>query len=100
MANEGLSYQEILGEAKSLGYAEADESLDVDGIDAAHKAVVLAYLAYGKWADLDEVRLDGITRVNQEDIRFAEDNGYSLKLIASVERERQSKAFVCIRFAS
>ena len=92
MAIEGLSYQEILGEAKSLGYAEADESLDVDGIDAAHKAVVLAYLAYGKWADLDEVRLDGITRVNQEDIRFAEDNGYAVKLIASVERERQSKA--------
>ena len=46
MTNEGLSYQEILGEAKAMGYAEADESLDVDGIDAAHKAVVLAYLAY------------------------------------------------------
>ena len=92
MANEGLSYQEILGEAKALGYAEADESLDVDGIDAAHKAVVLAYLAYGKWTSLDEVRLGGITEVNQEDIRFAEDNGYAVKLIASVERERQSKA--------
>ena len=100
MAIEGLSYQEILGEAKSLGYAEADESLDVDGIDAAHKAVVLAYLAYGKWADLDEVRLDGITRVNQEDIRFAEDNGYAVKLIASVEREAPKQGFVCIRFAS
>lgn len=92
MANEGLSYQEILGEAKALGYAEADESLDVEGIDAAHKAVVLAYLAYGKWTDFRDVRLGGITEVNQEDIRFAEDNGYAVKLIATVERERQSKS--------
>ena len=92
MTNEGLSYQEILGEAKAMGYAEADESLDVDGIDAAHKAVVLAYLAYGKWTNFQEVRLAGITKINQEDIRFAEDNGYAVKLIASLERERQSKA--------
>jgi homoserine dehydrogenase len=92
MANEGLSYQEILVEAKKLGYAEADESLDVDGIDAAHKAVVLAYLAHGKWVDFKNVRLMGIKDVSQEDIRFAEDNGYAVKLIAVVNKEREGKA--------
>ncbi len=92
MSNEGLSYQEILVEAKELGYAEADESLDVDGIDAAHKAVVLAYLAHGKWVDFKNVRLQGITEVSQEDILFAKDNGYAVKLIAVVNRERDGKA--------
>ena len=92
MANEGLSYQEILVEAKKLGYAEADESLDVDGIDAAHKAVVLAYLAHGKWVDFKNVRLMGIKDVSQEDIRFAKYNGYAVKLIAVVNKEREGKA--------
>ncbi|QXD32025.1 homoserine dehydrogenase [Candidatus Pelagisphaera phototrophica] len=92
MAKEGLSYQEILVEAKKLGYAEADESLDVDGVDAAHKAVVLAYLAHGKWVDFKNVRLMGIKDVSQEDIRFAKDNGYAVKLIAVVNKEREGKA--------
>jgi homoserine dehydrogenase len=86
MTNEGLSYPEILVEAKALGYAEADEALDVDGIDAAHKAVVLAYLAHGKWVDFKEVRLQGITEVSQEDIHFAKNNGYAIKLIAVIDR--------------
>ena len=86
MTNEGLSYPEILVEAKALGDAEADEALDVDGIDAAHKAVVLAYLAHGKWVDFKEVRLQGITEVSQEDIQFAKNNGYAIKLIAVIDR--------------
>lgn len=92
MTNEGASYSDILVQAKELGYAEADESLDVDGIDAAHKAVVLAYLAYGKWVPFDAVKLLGIKEVRQEDIRFAKDNGYAVKLIAEVDRERASNA--------
>ena len=86
MTNEGLSYPEILVEAKELGYAEADEALDVEGIDAAHKAVVLAYLAHGKWVDFRDVRLQGITEVSQEDIQFAKDNGYAIKLVAVIDR--------------
>ena len=86
MANEGLSYPEILVEAKELGYAEADESLDVDGIDAAHKAVVLAYLAHGKWVDFEDVLLQGITEISQEDIQFARNNGYAIKLVAVIDR--------------
>jgi homoserine dehydrogenase len=92
MTNEGLSYPEILVEAKALGYAEADESLDVDGIDAAHKAVVLAYLAHGKWVDFKDVRLQGITEVSQEDIQFAKDNGYAIKLIAVIDRAAEKGA--------
>ena len=92
MTNEGLSYPEILVEAKALGYAEADESLDVDGIDAAHKAVVLAYLAHGKWVDFKDVRLQGITEVSQEDIQFAKDNGYAIKLIAVIDRAAEEGA--------
>ncbi len=88
MANEGLSYPEILVEAKELGYAEAKESLDVDGIDAAHKAVVLAYLAHGKWVALEDVRRQGITDISQEDIQFAKNSGYAVKLIAVVDRDR------------
>lgn len=92
MTNEGLSYPEILVEAKALGYAEADGSLDVDGIDAAHKAVVLAYLAHGKWVDFKDVRLQGITEVSQEDIQFAKDNGYAIKLIAVIDRAAEEGA--------
>ncbi len=92
MTNEGLSYPEILVEAKAMGYAEADESLDVDGIDAAHKAVVLAYLAHGKWVDFKDVRLQGITEVSQEDIQFAKDNAYAIKLIAVIDRAAEKGA--------
>lgn len=85
MANEGLSYQDVLADAKALGYAEADESLDVDGIDAAHKAVVLAYLAYGRWVPYKDILVQGIAEVTQEDISFARENGYAIKLLAVID---------------
>ncbi|OUW16351.1 MAG: homoserine dehydrogenase [Opitutales bacterium TMED158] len=90
MTNEGLGYPQILTEAKALGYAEADETLDVDGIDAAHKAVVLAYLAHGKWVDFNDVRLQGITEISQEDIQYARNNGYAVKLVAIIDRPAES----------
>ena len=86
MTNEGLSYEEILKEAKELGYAEADESLDVDGIDATHKAVILAYLAHGRWVPFKDVLVQGITAVKQDDIAFAQENEYAIKLIAVIDR--------------
>lgn len=85
MTNEGLSYQEILTEAKALGYAEADESLDVEGIDAAHKAVVLAYLAYGRWVPFKDILVQGVAEVTQDDIQFARSNGYAIKLLAVID---------------
>lgn len=92
MSNEGLNYPEILVQAKELGYAEADEALDVEGIDAGHKAVILAYLAHGKWVDFKDVRLQGITEVSQEDIQFAKNNGYAIKLVAVIDRSAESRA--------
>lgn len=85
MTNEGAGYQEILAEAKALGYAEADESFDVDGIDAAHKAVVLAYLAYGRWVPFKDLLVQGIADVSQADIRFAKENDYAIKLLAVID---------------
>jgi len=85
MTNEGASYRDILVEAKELGYAEADESLDVDGIDTAHKAVVLAYLAYGRWVPFKDILVQGISEVTQEDIAFAKENGYAIKLLAVID---------------
>ncbi|MEM9158407.1 MAG: homoserine dehydrogenase, partial [Verrucomicrobiota bacterium] len=96
MTNEGLSYETILVEAKELGYAEADESLDVEGIDAAHKAVVLAYLAYGKWVPYKDVLVEGVTRVTQDDIAYARENGYAIKLVAIIAKTDAGKVYISV----
>jgi len=87
MEREGLSYPEILAEAKALGYAEADESLDVEGWDTAHKAAILAYLAHGTWVPTKSMLVEGITHLTQADIAFARDNGYAIKLLAVITRD-------------
>lgn len=90
MADEGLSYEEILKDAKDLGYAEADETLDVQGIDAAHKAVVLGYLAHGLWVPYKDLLVEGVANVTQSDIQYAKENGYSIKLVAVIGKTRDS----------
>jgi len=87
MEREGLSYQEILVEAKALGYAEADESLDVDGWDTAHKASIITYLAHGTWVPTKSMVVEGITMLTQADLKFASDNGYAIKLLADIKRD-------------
>lgn len=87
MEREGAGYDEVLAEAKALGYAEAEESLDVDGWDTAHKAGILAFLAHGKWVGVAEMRVEGIRRINQDDIAFAQAFDYKIKLIAIIERD-------------
>ena len=84
MEREGLSFDEILVDARKLGYVEADESLDLDGIDAAHKAAILTYLAHGKWVPLKKMLIDGIRDLSVLDISMARELGYKLKLIASI----------------
>lgn len=91
MEREGLAYPEILADAKRLGYAEADESLDVEGWDTAHKAAVLAYLAHGVWVPTSSMLVQGITRISPEDIRRASDLGYAIKLIANITRDFSAK---------
>lgn len=84
MQEAELDYQEALAEATSLGYAETDPTLDINGWDAAHKAIVLAALAYGFWVPSEEIRVEGIEQVTEEDIQFAEKMGYTIKLIATI----------------
>ncbi|MDZ4789523.1 MAG: homoserine dehydrogenase [Blastochloris sp.] len=91
MADEGKSYEEVLADAKRLGYAEADEALDVDGIDAAHKAVILASLSYGFWVRMDQLYVEGIRKVTALDMEFAKKLGYAIKLLATI-RPNQDRA--------
>jgi homoserine dehydrogenase len=85
MSQEGGSFEEVLREAKELGYAEADESLDVDGIDAAHKAAILASMAYGFQVPFGHVSIEGIRKVEAADIVFARKLGYVLKLLGIIK---------------
>ncbi|MGB0259552.1 MAG: homoserine dehydrogenase, partial [Coraliomargarita sp.] len=87
MEREGLSFEDTLGDARKLGYVEADEALDLDGIDAAHKAVILAYLAHGKWVKLDDIICEGIREITGDDIAIAGELGYKIKLLAVIERD-------------
>jgi homoserine dehydrogenase len=87
MANEGAPYASILAEAKALGYAEADESLDVEGWDTAHKASVLAFLAHGTWVKTDRMIVEGINRLTQVDLKTAATLGYGIKLLAVITRD-------------
>ena len=96
MEREGLPYAAILADAKRLGYAEADESLDVEGWDTAHKAAILAYLAHGTWVPLKSMLVEGITRITQADLLFARENGYAIKLLAVITRDFP-RGGLCVR---
>ncbi|MEM7226997.1 MAG: homoserine dehydrogenase [Pseudomonadota bacterium] len=81
MRESGREFAEVLAEAQQLGYAEADPSFDVDGIDAAHKLAILASLAFGSELDFDGVHTEGIREVSALDIAYAEELGYRIKLL-------------------
>ena len=81
MRNEGKEFAEVLAEAQALGYAEADPSFDIDGIDAAHKLAILAALAFGQPVDFTAVHVEGIRGINALDISFADELGYRIKLL-------------------
>jgi len=97
MSQEGLDYAEALEEARRLGYAEADPSLDVNGGDAAHKAVILASLSYGSWVPFDEVHIEGIERLRKVDLQFARDLGYTVKLLAVIKLVRGDRIEVRVQ---
>ncbi|BDW84771.1 homoserine dehydrogenase [Roseicyclus marinus] len=81
MENAGLTYEEAFAEADGLGYLEADPTLDVGGIDAAHKLTLLAAIAFGSKVNFDAIALEGIGSITIEDIRRAADMGYKIKLL-------------------
>jgi homoserine dehydrogenase len=82
MTEEGRSYAEVLTEAQERGYAEADPTLDVDGTDAAHKLAILVQIAFGATVPLSAIPRRGIAGIDQVDIRFARELGYTIKLLA------------------
>lgn len=82
MTNEGGKFEDVLRRAQEKGYAEADPSYDVEGIDTAHKLAILIDLAYGTYIRLEDIYTEGITRINQLDIKFAKEFGYRIKLLA------------------
>ncbi len=82
MAERGMSYAAALAEAQRLGYAEADPTLDVDGSDAAHKLAILAQISFGVTAKPHEIARQGIDTIDALDIRFANELGYTIKLLA------------------
>jgi homoserine dehydrogenase len=82
MTEEGVPFAEVLKEAQAKGYAEADPTYDVEGIDTAHKLVILMTMAYGMSVQLSDVSIEGITAIEPVDIEFARDFGYRIKLLA------------------
>jgi len=86
MSQGHVDFKEALREAQKKGYAEADPKLDIDGIDAAHKLTILASLVFGGWVNFKDVYVDGISRIRSEDIDFAEEFGYTIKLLAIAKK--------------
>ncbi|WP_412968098.1 homoserine dehydrogenase [Fredinandcohnia sp. 179-A 10B2 NHS] len=87
MSKYGSAYDDVLKEAQELGYAEADPTADVEGLDAARKMAILATLGYSMNIDLQDVRVKGISSVTSEDINYSKRLGYTLKLIGMAHRE-------------
>lgn len=86
MMKEGVGFAETLADAQKLGYAEADPTLDVSGGDAAHKLLILASIAYGIDAKPEDILIEGITEIDSDDIEFAKDFGYVIKLLAVAKK--------------
>jgi homoserine dehydrogenase len=87
MTDEGKSFDVVLKEAQELGFAEADPTFDIEGIDTAHKLAITLSLAYGKRVKLDDLFREGISGISKQDIDFASELGYRIKLLAiAIER--------------
>ncbi|MDR2016683.1 MAG: homoserine dehydrogenase [Burkholderiales bacterium] len=86
MRETGAPFAEVLKEAQRLGYAEADPTFDVEGVDAAHKLTIMASIAFGIPMQFDKAYAEGITKLTREDIRYAEELGYRIKLLGITRR--------------
>jgi len=88
MTNEGRKFDEVLKEAQAKGYAEADPTFDIEGIDSAHKLAILTMLAFGTPVKFEDIYTEGISKITPLDIEFARDLGYKIKLLAITKRVR------------
>ena len=86
MENEAASFDDILKAAQAAGYAEANPALDIDGTDTAHKATILASLAYGEWFKTEQFHIEGIRGLALQDIQYAAVLGYRIKLLAIIKQ--------------
>ena len=86
MRSKGLDFGAVLKEAQRLGYAEADPTFDIEGIDAAHKATIMSAIAFGVPVQFDKAHVEGITGLQAADIRYAEQLGYRIKLLGITKR--------------
>ncbi len=86
MRDKGLDFDVVLQEAQRLGYAEADPTFDIEGVDAAHKATIMSAIAFGVPVQFDKAHVEGITTLQAADIRYAEQLGYRIKLLGITKR--------------
>ena len=86
MRSKGLDFAVVLKEAQRLGYAEADPTFDIEGIDAAHKATIMSAIAFGIPVQFDKAYVEGITKLSSQDIKYAEQLGYRIKLLGIAKR--------------
>lgn len=89
MRDKGLAFDEVLREAQRLGYAEADPTFDIEGVDAAHKITLMAAIAFGIPVQFDKAYIEGITKLEAVDIKYAEKLGYRIKLLGIARRREQ-----------
>jgi len=89
MRDKGLDFDVVLKEAQRLGYAEADPTFDIEGVDAAHKATLMSAIAFGIPVQFDKAYVEGITKLGAADIRYAEQLGYRIKLLGITKRVAQ-----------
>ncbi len=89
MRSKGLDFDTVLKEAQRLGYAEADPTFDIEGVDAAHKATIMSAIAFGIPVQFDKAHVEGITKLQAADIRYAEQLGYRIKLLGITKRREK-----------
>ena len=89
MSGKNCDFAVALAEAKRLGFAEKDATLDIEGLDSAHKLVLLTYLAFGKFVKPEDIHVEGISQISLSDVNYAKELGFEVKLLAIAKREKE-----------
>jgi homoserine dehydrogenase len=89
MRDKGADFADVLKQAQALGYAEADPTFDVEGVDAAHKLTIMSAIAFGIPMQFDKAHIEGITKLTGDDVKYAEELGYRIKLLGITKRTPQ-----------
>jgi homoserine dehydrogenase len=87
MSETDCSFADALRQARSLGYAEADPTLDIEGIDSAHKLALLVFLCFGRFVSIKDVFIEGISRISHDDVTYARELGFTIKLLAIAKKD-------------